>query len=57
MSQNASALPSPMARSEGIALRRGVVLTLFSALLPGSAQVVAGKRRLGRWGDRNAAAG
>lgn len=49
MSQNASALPSPMARSEGIALRRGVVLTLFSALLPGSAQVVAGNRQLGRW--------
>jgi len=49
MSQNTSALPSPQARSEVIALRRGVVLTLFSALLPGSAQVVAGNRRLGRW--------
>ncbi|PFG15909.1 LytR family transcriptional attenuator [Propionicimonas paludicola] len=48
MSENASALPSPTVRSQGIALRRGVVLTLFSALLPGSAQVVAGNRRLGR---------
>jgi len=48
MSDNASALPTPQVRSQGIALRRGVVLTIFSALLPGSAQVVAGNRRLGR---------
>jgi cell envelope-related function transcriptional attenuator common domain len=49
MSDNTSALPSPTVRSQGIALRRGVVLTLFSAFLPGSAQVAAGNARIGRW--------
>jgi LCP family protein required for cell wall assembly len=49
MSDTASALPTPQVRSQGIALRRGVVLTIFSALLPGSAQLAAGNRRLGRW--------
>lgn len=41
-------LPSPQARSEGISLRRGLVLIGFSALIPGTAQLVAGNLRVGR---------
>jgi LCP family protein required for cell wall assembly len=44
----AAALPSPQRRSEGIAARRGTVLVLMSLLVPGSAQLAAGNRRLGR---------
>ncbi|MEA5055124.1 MAG: hypothetical protein VB093_17020, partial [Propionicimonas sp.] len=41
-------LPGPQARSQGIALRRGVVLVLMTLVIPGSAQLAAGNRRLGR---------
>jgi polyisoprenyl-teichoic acid--peptidoglycan teichoic acid transferase len=44
----ASTLPSPLQRSRGISLRRGLVLMGFSVLIPGIAQAVAGNRRLGR---------
>ena len=35
-------------RSQGIAVRRSLVLMAFSALVPGSAQLAAGNRTLGR---------
>ena len=44
----AAALPGPQQRSQGIAVRRGIVLVLMSLLIPGSAQVAAGNKRLGR---------
>ena len=40
--------PAPAARSQGIALRRGVVLVLMTLIVPGSAQLAAGNKRLGR---------
>jgi len=46
--QAASALPAPLQRSQGIAIRRGVVLTLMTLVVPGSAQIAAGDKRLGR---------
>ena len=45
---SAPALPSPQRRSEGIAARRGIVLVLMSLVVPGSAQLAAGNRRIGR---------
>jgi polyisoprenyl-teichoic acid--peptidoglycan teichoic acid transferase len=45
-------LPSAQARSHGISLRRGLVLIAFSALVPGTAQLAAGNRRIGRWAVR-----
>jgi len=48
MTAAASTLPSPLQRSRGISLRRGLVLMGFSVLIPGIAQAVAGNRRLGR---------
>lgn len=47
-SAHAAALPGPQQRSQGIAIRRGIVLVLMSLIIPGSAQVAAGNRRLGR---------
>lgn len=44
----AAALPGPQQRSQGIAIRRGVVLVLMTLVIPGSAQVVSGNKRLGR---------
>lgn len=44
--------PSAQARSQGISLRRGLVLVLFSALIPGTAQLAAGNRTLGKWAIR-----
>ncbi len=44
----AAALPGPQQRSQGVAIRRGFVLVLMSLVIPGSAQVAAGNRRLGR---------
>ena len=44
----AATLPPPLQRSQGIASRRGVVLVLMSLVIPGSAQVAAGNKRLGR---------
>lgn len=44
----AAALPAPQARSQGIAVRRGVILVLMTLIVPGSAQVAAGNKRLGR---------
>ena len=41
-------LPSPLRRSQGIALRRAVVLMLMTLVIPGSAQLAVGKKRLGR---------
>lgn len=41
-------MPSPQQRSGSIALRRGLVLVGMSALVPGSAQLAAGNRRVGR---------
>jgi len=41
-------LSSPQVRSQGIATRRALVLMAFSALVPGSAQLAAGNRTLGR---------
>jgi LCP family protein required for cell wall assembly len=49
MATNAAAtLPPPLQRSQGIAIRRGIVLVLMSLVVPGSAQVAAGNKRLGR---------
>lgn len=45
-------LPSPIVRSQGIALRRALVLMGLSAIIPGSAQLAAGNRTLGRWAVR-----
>lgn len=42
------ALPSPLRRSQGVALRRSLVLMGMTVVLPGSAQLAVGKRRLGR---------
>jgi len=42
------ALPSPLRRSQGIALRRALVLMGFTLVVPGSAQLAVGQRRLGR---------
>ncbi|MGV8908756.1 MAG: LCP family protein [Propionicimonas sp.] len=42
------ALPSPLRRSQGIALRRALVLMGFTIAVPGSAQLAVGQRRLGR---------
>jgi LCP family protein required for cell wall assembly len=42
------ALPSPMRRSQGIALRRALVLMAMTIVVPGSAQLAVGQRRLGR---------
>jgi len=41
-------LPTAQVRTRGIALRRSLVLMAFSALVPGSAQLVAGNRTIGR---------
>ena len=41
-------LTTPQVRSQGIAVRRSLVLMAFSALVPGSAQLAAGNRTLGR---------
>jgi len=49
MASTAPALPSPARRSQGIAVRRGVVLVLMSLIVPGSAQVAAGNKKLGRF--------
>jgi len=48
MTSPAAALPTPGRRSQGIAVRRGVVLVLMSLIVPGSAQVAAGNKKLGR---------
>ena len=49
MATNAAAtLPPPQQRSEGIAIRRGIVLVLMTLIIPGSAQLAAGNKRLGR---------
>ena len=48
MATNAAVLPPPQQRSEGIAVRRGIVLVLMSLVIPGSAQLAAGNKRLGR---------
>ena len=44
----AATLPPPLQRSQGIAARRGVVLVLMTLVIPGSAQLAAGGKRLGR---------
>ena len=44
----APALQPPERQAEAVKLRRGLALLLMTALLPGSAQVAAGNRRLGR---------
>jgi LCP family protein required for cell wall assembly len=44
--------PSAQARSQGIALRRGLVLIGFSALVPGTAQMAAGNLAVGKWAVR-----
>jgi polyisoprenyl-teichoic acid--peptidoglycan teichoic acid transferase len=41
-------LPKPQLRSERIKRRRGLTLLAMTLLLPGSAQLVAGNRRVGR---------
>ncbi len=43
----ATAAPAEV-RSQGIALRRGIVLVLMSVVVPGSAQLAAGNKRVGR---------
>jgi LCP family protein required for cell wall assembly len=43
----ADALGTPLRRSQGIALRRSLVLMAMSLVVPGSAQLAVGKRRLG----------
>ncbi len=46
------AMPSPLHRSQGIALRRSLVLMGMTIVVPGSAQLAVGKKRLGRLGVR-----
>lgn len=46
------ALASPQGRSQGIALRRGLTLVGMTLLIPGSAQVAAGNKALGRFALR-----
>lgn len=41
-------LPSPLRRSQGIALRRALVLMGMTLIVPGSAQLAVGQKRLGR---------
>ena len=43
-----AAVLSPLRRSQGIALRRALVLMGFTVVVPGSAQLAVGQRRLGR---------
>lgn len=50
--QLALGTPAPQARSRQISLRRALVLIGFSALVPGSAQLIAGNRDLGKWALR-----
>lgn len=45
-------MPSAQTRSRGISLRRGIVLVFFSALVPGTAQLAAGNRTVGKWAVR-----
>lgn len=45
-------MPTPLRRSQGIAMRRSLVLMLMTVLMPGSAQLAVGKRRLGLVGVR-----
>ena len=47
-----ASLPTPRQRSERIAFRRGVSLLTLTLLAPGSAQVIAGGRGLGRFALR-----
>ena len=49
---NGAAWASPQRRSEGVAVRRGIVLPLMSLLVPGSAELAAGNMALGRAGVR-----
>jgi len=44
----AESLQTSQRRSEGVKLRRGLTFLLMTLVLPGSAQVAAGNRRLGR---------
>lgn len=48
IAQPRTALPSPLHRSQGIALRRALVLMAMTVLVPGSAQLAVGQKRLGR---------
>ena len=43
---------SPQHRSEGVALRRGIVLPGMSLVIPGTAQLAAGNKAVGRLGVR-----
>ncbi|MCA0294575.1 MAG: LCP family protein [Actinobacteria bacterium] len=45
-------MPTPLRRSQGIAMRRSLVLMLMTIVMPGSAQLAVGKRRLGLVGVR-----
>ncbi len=47
-----SPLPSAQIRSEGIALRRGLTLLGMTLVVPGSAQLVGGSERIGRFATR-----
>ncbi len=47
-----AAIATPLRRSQGIAMRRSLVLMLMTIVLPGSAQLAVGKRRLGLAGVR-----
>ncbi len=44
----AAASPSALGRSQAVKLRRGLTMLVMSMLVPGSAQVAAGNRRVGR---------
>ncbi len=41
-----------LSRSQATAFRRGATMLVMSLVLPGSAQLAAGSRRIGRWGVR-----
>jgi polyisoprenyl-teichoic acid--peptidoglycan teichoic acid transferase len=47
-----SSLPDVRSRSQATVFRRGVTMLVMSLVLPGSAQLAAGSRRIGRWGLR-----
>lgn len=48
----AESLQTSQRRSEGVKLRRGLTFLLMTLVLPGSAQVAAGNKRLGRFALR-----
>lgn len=51
-STEAASGSSTLARSQAAAFRRGASMLVMDVVVPGSAQLAAGNRRVGRWGVR-----